>query len=183
MLFPYIIQNNIMKHIAILGYMGSGKSIISNYLSKATNKIKISIDEEIENVCKRPISEIFTQFGEFYFRNEERKIIRHIVVSSENLILDLGGGAPCFFDTMKFLNQHCTTVYLNTPVDQLIKRLKDDQANRPLLKNKEEQELEDFIRKQFEERKKYYQKADYTINTANKSIEKIVEEIMGKVNE
>ena len=88
-----------------------------------------------------------------------------------------GGGTPCYFKNIDFMNKAGTTVWINTPVDLLHERLLKDKAQRPLIKNLNDAQLKGFIIKKFSDRKIYYEQAEMVVEENEKSIEKIVEKL------
>jgi shikimate kinase len=88
----------------------------------------------------------------------------HEVAQFENIVLACGWGTPCFSDNVDFANQCGTTVYLKASPHTIVQHLKLSHTVRPLLKNKQGQELYDFITSQLAEREPYYEKAQLTFN-------------------
>ena len=83
-------------NIIILGYMGSGKSIIGRELSLKVNKKFIDLDSYIEEKEKDSISNIFQNNGDLYFRKQESKYLKEILKNNNDLVLSVGGGTPCY---------------------------------------------------------------------------------------
>ncbi len=83
--------------------MGSGKTTIGNHLSEVLNYKFIDLDQAIENEEQQTISELFSKKGEIYFRKKERTILEKILSSNANIVVAIGGGTPCFGDTMRFI--------------------------------------------------------------------------------
>ena len=95
-----------------------------------------------------------------------------------------GGGAPCFFDSMTYMNKHGVTVFLNVPLNDLYQKLlKRGMSSRPLLKNKTPEELQIELQKKFSIRLPYYQRADIEITTSFGVVEKRVFEIVSLLPE
>ena len=107
----------------------------------------------------RSISEIFAKEGEEYFRKREREILHEICNETDEFVLATGGGTPCFFDNMDYMNQEGTTVFLNTSSLVIVDRLKRQRTNRPLLAMYSDDELEFFVREHLESRLPFYLKA------------------------
>ncbi|PWA05349.1 shikimate kinase [Flavobacterium psychrotolerans] len=167
-----------MKKIILIGYMGSGKSTIAKLLSKSINFGFQDLDETIEKELNLSVVTIFEQKGEVYFRKLEHEVLKKIVQSDDNMILSLGGGTPCFTNNQELLyGEGITTIYLKASVDKLYERLRNQKINRPLIANKNEGEMKEFIAKHLFERSFYYNKAKYTILTDNKSPQETVSEI------
>ena len=167
-----------MKKIILIGYMGSGKSTIAKLLSKSMHYEFLDLDEIIEKEQNASVSTIFEQKGEVYFRKLEHQVLKRILQSESNMILSLGGGTPCFTNNQELLKQeNICTVYLKTSIDKLYERLRTQKANRPLIANKSEDEMKEFIAKHLFERSFYYNHAKYIVTTDNKSPQETVLEI------
>ncbi len=100
-----------MKRIILLGYMGSGKTTIGKALSLALNMRFYDLDWYIENRMRKTIAHIFSERGEEGFRKIEYNML-HEVCEFEDVIISCGGGTPCHFDNMDYMNQQGETVYL-----------------------------------------------------------------------
>ena len=88
----------------------------------------------------------------------------HEIAEFEDVVISTGGGAPCFYDNMEFMNQKGETVFLNVAPDVLFSRLKIASQNRPILRGKTNEELKAFIAKALEKRAPFYSKAKYIFN-------------------
>jgi len=91
--------------IILIGYMGSGKSVIGSKLSEALGIQFIDLDDAIESAEGTVISKIFESKGELYFRQLERKCLEQLLELPEPMVLSLGGGTPCYYDNMEFILQ------------------------------------------------------------------------------
>lgn len=147
-----------MKYF-IVGYMASGKSTFGKELAKDKGLPFLDLDERVEFREGRSISEIFAKEGEEYFRKREREILHEICNEADEFVLATGGGTPCFFDNMDYMNQAGTTVFLNTSPLVIVDRLKRQRADRPLLAMYSDDELEFFVREHLESRLSFYLKA------------------------
>lgn len=147
-----------MQPIFLIGYMGCGKSTLGRNLSAATGMRFIDLDHYIEARFHRTIREIFAERGEEGFRELERKML-HEVADFEDIIVACGGGTPCFFDNMEYMNDHGITVMLDTSLDKLHSRLMRGRHKRPLISDKTDEELRLFIVEALRERMPHYNKA------------------------
>ena len=152
-----------MVRIIIVGYMGSGKTTVGKALSKDLGIPFYDLDWYIESRMRKTVAQIFAERGEEGFRKIEHNML-HEVAEFENVIISCGGGTPCFFDNMDYMNGQGETVYLQASPDVLYNHLKMGKTERPLLKNKTPEEMQVFIAEQLEKREPYYSKAKYTLN-------------------
>lgn len=142
--------------------MGSGKTTTGKRLSKKYGLDFIDLDHYIENHFFKTISQLFQEKGENGFREIERDLLRE-VADFENVIISTGGGTPCFFDNMEFMNRKGETVYLKASAAELSTYLCDACNDRPLLAQKNKEELFEYISETLEKREPLYSKAKYTI--------------------
>ena len=154
-----------MTRIILIGYMGAGKTTIGKALSKELGIIIYDLDWYIESRMRKTVSEIFAERGEEGFRKIEYNML-HEVAEFEDVIISCGGGTPCFFDNMDYLNQQGQTVYLKAEPEVLYKHLQMAKVERPLLKGKSKEELLTFIKEQLEKREPFYTKARYTLDVS-----------------
>lgn len=144
--------------------MGSGKTYWAQRLSEALLMEWIDLDAQIEKTVEMSVKDIFETYGELYFREKERDTLRQLGSLSENLIVATGGGTPCFFHNMQWMNENGITFWLNVSIDTLYKRLKTEIEQRPLLHKLNKEELKQFLTAKNEERKPFYQQAKYCFN-------------------
>lgn len=145
--------------------MGAGKTTIGKALSKELGIIFYDLDWYIENRMRKTVSQIFAERGEDGFRKIEYNML-HEVAEFEDVIISCGGGTPCFFDNMDYLNQQGQVVYLKAEPEVLYKHLLMAKVERPLIKGKSQEELLTFISEQLERREPYYSKARYTLDVS-----------------
>ena len=129
-----------MKRVFLVGYMGAGKTTVGKELAKLAGLSFIDLDYYIEGRYHKAVSQIFAERGEEAFREIERNML-HEVAEFEDVLISTGGGAPCFFDNMEFMNASGTTVYLKVSVEELAKRLELCKHTRPVLKGRSGEEL------------------------------------------
>lgn len=153
-----------MKPIFLIGYMGCGKSTMGRAVSALTGVPFIDLDNYIEQRFHLTVKEIFAQRGEDGFRDVERRMLQE-VADFEDVIVACGGGTPCFFDNMEYMNTHGTTVFLNTPIDRLHSRLMRGRHKRPLIADKDDEELMTFIKDALAKRMDHYSKAQISFSS------------------
>ena len=176
-------MNKIMKSnkIILLGYMGSGKSAVGTKLAKQLGISFVDLDDYIENRERNFISKIFDTKGELYFRALERKCLEELLITNDPLVISLGGGTPCYYDTMDFINlkQEVQSIYLKTGINELTNRLFEQRKMRPMIAHLgDTNQMKEFIGKHLFERAAFYQKAKNQIITDDKTIETVVTEIL-----
>ena len=152
-----------MRRIILIGYMGSGKTTVGKALSKETGMMFYDLDWYIESRMRKTVSQIFAERGEEGFRQIEYNML-HEAAEFENVIISCGGGTPCFFDNMDYLNQQGDVVYLKATPETLYKHLLMAKVERPLLKDKSSEELIAYITEHLKERAPFYEKARYTLD-------------------
>ena len=140
-----------MKRIIIIGYMGSGKTTVGHALSQELGLPFYDLDWYIETRMHRTVKQIFDEKGEEGFRKIEHNLL-HEVAEFEDVIISCGGGTPCFFDNIDYINRQGETVYLKCTTDVLYKHLKMGKTVRPLLLNKTPDEVKTFIEAQLKQR-------------------------------
>ena len=166
--------------LVLLGYMGSGKTTVGNYLKRDLNYKFYDLDNYIEKKLDLNISDIFQAKGELYFRKIERKALKEILDLKGPMIISLGGGTPCYFDNIDYINnqEETLTFYLKSSVDLISNRLLKEKNNRPLINNlKTIDEIKGYVNKHLFERNQFYFKAKHIISTDKKNLKTIVAEI------
>lgn len=146
--------------------MGAGKTTLGKALATTMNLQFLDLDDFIVSRQHKTIKEIFAEVGEDGFRRIERNALEE-VASFENVIISLGGGTPCFFDNMELVRKAGKSVYLKPSEEVLLARLIHGKHKRPLIADKNDEEILDFIRKQLAWREPYYSKAEITFNASN----------------
>jgi shikimate kinase len=150
-------------NVYLVGFMGSGKSYTGQQLATALNLPFVDLDARLETQEGRSIAQIFETDGEAYFRQLEAKILRD-TVNDHSTIISCGGGAPCFHQNMDWINAHGLSIYLQASVELLAKRLKKGQAQRPLVRDLNETQLEAFIADRLSVRESFYIQAKLIVS-------------------
>jgi shikimate kinase len=163
--------------IFLIGFMGSGKTYWGRQLSQKLSIPFFDMDEQVINSEGKSINEIFEKFGEEYFRLKEKGILHTITETHSSFVMACGGGSPCYFNNIEYMNQSGTTVWLNTPIAVLFQRLLKEKEERPLLKNLSDNQLRGFIIKKFADRKIYYEQADVVVDDESISLDHFIEKI------
>jgi len=143
--------------------MGAGKTTVGRTLAQELNMTFYDLDWYIESRMRKTVKEIFDERGEEGFRLIEHNLL-HEVAEFEDVIISCGGGAPCFYDNIDYMNQQGDTVYLKATPEVLYGHLKMGKSVRPLLQNKTSEEVKVFINEQLQVRDPFYSKAKYTLD-------------------
>lgn len=143
--------------------MGAGKTTIGKALARDLNVEFFDLDWYIEDRFRKKISDIFEESGEQGFREMEYKMLRE-VGEFENVVISCGGGTPCFFDNIDFMNSRGATIYLKATPAVLKEHLLMGKSQRPLINGKSPEELECYIKESLVKRTPFYEKAKHAIN-------------------
>ena len=145
--------------------MGSGKTTVGKALAKELGLQFYDLDWYIESRRRKTVPQLFAERGEDGFREIERNML-HEVAEFEDIVLSCGGGTPCFFDNMDYMNQQGEVIWLKADAEVLYKHLLMGKTERPLLKGKSPDELIAFIREQLEKREPFYAKAHHVLDVS-----------------
>ncbi|MGQ7944908.1 shikimate kinase [Flavobacterium sp. WC2509] len=172
-----------MKKIILLGYMGCGKSTIAQKLSGMINTPYVDLDEYIENKAKMSINDIFEKDGEIHFRKLEHTYFLELLNSPDEIIIGLGGGTPCYANNHELLiGDGVASIYLKASIETLFNRLMPNKSKRPLIADKSEEEMKEFIAKHLFDRSFYYNHSQYKVNVDGKTIEETVNDILNLIS-
>ena len=162
-----------MKKIILIGYMGSGKSLLGKSIAETLGIRFINSDSEIEHQTGMSVGQLFEQFGENHFRNLEKEYLSNFNAEG-SFVLATGGGTPCYNNQMDFLNTMGTTVYLKCSNDILFSRLKNERDHRPLIAGLSDEELRESIDVRMKQRESIYTLAHLTISENEHQVDAII---------
>jgi shikimate kinase len=157
--------------------MGSGKTHWGRALSQKLNIPFFDLDEQVVSHEGKQINQLFAEHGEEYFRLIEKDTLHIITESHDSFVMATGGGTPCYFNNVEYMNRSGTTVWINTSVDILFHRLIGEKDKRPLIKELSDGQLKGFITKKFADRRIYYEQADVTLDEEPVQLDKLIEKI------
>jgi shikimate kinase len=172
--------------IYLVGMPGSGKTTLGKSLASKLKYTFVDLDERIVHTESMPISDIFSQKGEEYFRKLERSLLL-ATGKEDNIIIATGGGAPCFYNNMEEINRMGISLFLQIPLEQLVQRVypgKNQTQIRPLFAEKNESEIMQTLQAMWQKRSPFYQKAHILLTSketkADKAWHKVQDYINGK---
>ena len=164
-------------NIVLIGFMGAGKSTVSEYLSRKYNMDTVEMDQIIAEREKMSISDIFSVHGEEYFRDLETKLLIEMQAKT-NTVISCGGGVPMRERNVKEMKKNGCVVLLTATPETILERVKDNH-DRPLLEgNKTVSYISELMEKR---REKYEAAADLIIETDGKNAQEICEELVQKM--
>jgi shikimate kinase len=147
----------------LTGFMGSGKTFLGKLWADDTGIQFYDLDHLIEEEERMSIDKIFALNGEDYFREKEAAILRN-TDRFDDCIISCGGGTPCFFDNMNWMNRNGITVFLNESEETVFHHIVNDINVRPLLKKMDNDALKQYIRNKKNERRKFYDEAQIILS-------------------
>lgn len=160
--------------IYLIGYMGCGKTTLGKRLAKRLGFDFVDLDEKIETQTGKTIRELFEIDGEEAFRLMEKEVLQQ-TFQLNDVVISTGGGVPVFFDNMEQINTHGTSIYIKLSPKSLVNRLQNGKNQRPLIKDKTDEELLLFIEKALEQREPFYEKANLIVDGLSLNSELIME--------
>lgn len=162
--------------VVIIGFMGSGKSVVGRKLAKELKIEYVDMDTKIEEIEKRSITDIFKEDGESYFRNVETKLLKDLT-TEDDIIISTGGGIVSKNENIDILKNEQNVILLDASVSTIKKNVSNEINKRPLLK--ESKDVEETIKTLLSERIDKYNKAsNIKINVDSKNIDEVVSEIL-----
>ena len=142
----------------IIGFMGSGKTYLGGLWAAKHGLTFYDLDTLIEEEERMNVAEIFKRRGEDYFREKEAAVLRN-TDRFHDCIIACGGGTPCFYDNIDWMNRNGVTIFLDAGVEAIYAHIMPQKALRPLLPDTDEEGLKNFIRLKKSERLHFYEQA------------------------
>ena len=165
-----------VRAVFLVGFMGSGKNTVGQELARRLCWDFVDLDARIEERERQTVPDIFRSAGEPAFRRLETEILASLLQQIDrNTVVALGGGAFVSTENQRLLAGR-STIFLDAPLPELWKRCLEDRVERPLRKN-----WDQFCRLHAE-RLPAYRQASVTIETSNKDVPAICDEIARALN-
>jgi len=163
--------------IFLIGFMGSGKTHWGRLLSEKLGIRFFDLDEQVAEQAGSSIADIFQHKGEETFRQMEKEVLHILSESHDSFVMACGGGTPCYFKNIDYMNRSGTTVWINTPLNELFERLVKEKSHRPLIRDLEDEQLRNFISRKFADRRIYYEQAAIMMDEQPVQLELLIEKI------
>ena len=160
--------------IFLIGFMGCGKTTLGRKLALRLGNEFIDLDHILEAQTGMTIAGYFSNFGEDAFRKLESEVLKQTKYP-ENAVVSTGGGLPCFFDNMDWMNEHGKTVYIKLSPKTLADRLENEKDKRPVLREHHGDDLVAFIAGKLAERDTFYSRATIIADGLSLTAEKMEE--------
>ena len=165
-------------NIALIGFMGAGKTAVGRLLAKKLGKELVEMDSLIEQKAGKSIPDIFNEDGEAAFRQLEIEVTGE-AAGDDNRVIACGGGVVLNWENVDRLKEGAVVVYLTASPEVILRRVSDDSSIRPLLKSRNKDRT---IRELMRFRKPLYERAaDIEIDTSELDIEAIAEQIIARL--
>ena len=158
--------------IFLVGFMGCGKTTLGRKLASRLGYMFMDLDHVFEANEAMSIAAYFTAHGEQAFREKESDVLKTTPYPA-HAVIATGGGLPCFFDNMEWMNAQGKTVYIRLSAKTLADRLMNEKDERPLLRERHGEALVTFIEEKLEEREPFYKQATIVANGLSLSAEKL----------
>lgn len=158
--------------VFLIGFMGAGKTTMGKKLAAKLGHTFIDVDLVLEKSEDQYIRDIIADHGEPYFREKESETLRNLDLTDK--VISTGGGTPCFYDNMQWMNDHGVTVFVDANEGVIFSRLVNtNRENRPLLKGLDDEGLKQFIHNKLEERMPFYAQAKIRFDPVNQSVSEL----------
>jgi len=162
-----------MRNLALIGFMGTGKSSVGRLVAEALHFTFLDTDEVITTRAGKSVGEIFAQEGEAAFREREKLLVEELA-KRDKTVIATGGGLPVNPENFASLKKHALIVCLWASPEKIWERVRH-QSHRPLLQDPDPQAK---IKSLLEARKPVYQKADILMNTEVRSCREVAQQVL-----
>ncbi len=165
--------------IYLVGFMGCGKTSVGKRMASRLGYSFYDTDQAVEHQQGARVGDIFRNLGESAFREMERAALQ-ATAQFDKVVVATGGGTPCWFDNMDFINRHGTSVYLKMGPAALQHRLENAVRKRPMIDGLKGEALRDFIAEKLAERESFYQRAHSVVQAESVRPSAIVSLVFGQ---
>lgn len=166
-------------NIVLIGFMGAGKTTVSDYLSTMFDMDIIEMDQEITDREEMSIPDIFATYGEEYFRDLETSLLVELQ-DRKNVIISCGGGTALRENNVAEMKKNGRVVLLTASPETIYERVKDSD-DRPVLKGRKN--VDGIAELMEQRREKYEAAADIVVQTDHKTVLQICEELVQRLSE
>jgi shikimate kinase len=166
------------KLVFMSGFMGCGKTTQGKKLAKELGYFFIDLDDYISNQYEKTITDLFKEVGEEEFRNIETKALQECIANNLKALIALGGGTPCFNDNLNLMKANGKIIYLKMDVEALYNRLFNAKQDRPLLRDKENEEMLLYIENLLKTREVFYNQAHIITSGVTVDIEALKNQLV-----
>jgi len=166
------------KLVFMCGFMGCGKTTQGKKLAKEMGYYFIDLDDYISNQYDQTITDLFKEVGEEEFRKIETKALKECIQDNLKALIAVGGGTPCFGENMDLMTTNGLVVYLKMNAEELYNRLFNAKQDRPLIKDKANEEMLLYIENLLKIRESFYEKAQIITSGVTVDIESLKNEVL-----
>jgi len=152
------------KVLYICGFMGCGKTTEGKKIAMEIGFDFIDLDDYIVNKYNLSIVDLFKNLGEEEFRIIETIALKECSQNHSEILIATGGGTPCFNNNLEFMKSNGALIYLKLNEQDLLIRLSKAKTNRPLIKDKTNEEMLLYIEHLLKVREVFYNQADIIVD-------------------
>lgn len=162
-----------MNRIVLLGFPGCGKSTYGRRLAGRLGYEFYDLDKQFESFYHISVFDFFKKYGEDVFRMCEKKLLGELLLQ-DRCVISVGGGTPCFYDSMDKILQNSFSIYIKLSEKSLFVRLSNSKMTRPLLARKTDDELMTYICNTLISRENFYSRAHVTVKGEGLAVDDLV---------
>jgi shikimate kinase len=166
-------MKELASKIYLIGMPASGKSTLGKQLAQELGYTFIDLDESIVKAEQRSISDIFSWKGESYFRIVEQQVL-HKTMYLKKAVIATGGGVPCFYDNISWINSNGLSIFLDVPVELLAERILFQQNVRPLFREQNREALITQLKEKLAIRYSFYQQAHICVKASSLNVKQLI---------
>jgi XRE family aerobic/anaerobic benzoate catabolism transcriptional regulator len=160
--------------VALLGLRGAGKTTIGKQLARRLHVRFVELDRQIEKAADMSLAELFSLYGEEYYRRLERETLAQVLAERRPMVLATGGGIVESPDTYALLKKSAVTVWLRAEPEDHWNRVVSQGDRRPMADHP--QAMAD-LRALLAAREPLYAGADHTVQTSDRTVDAIVDDL------